>query len=276
MSLETLSSVIIVIAGCGLIALERRFPYDRGQKIFREGFFNDFVLYTFVQSWVLNHVIQWEIRGIDATTGISRLHLVSQWPLWIQMIFFFVVHDFYIYWFHRAQHDNKYLWRVHEAHHATEDVDWLSGSRSHALEILINQSVEFAPIMLLSGRPELVAFKVTIDAVWGMYIHSNIDVRSGKLQYFFNGPEMHRWHHAIEITEGGINFGTKLAIWDYLFRTAVRPARKPRGYGLADGFPKNYLVQFWHAFRDFRPPTLAPATTTGAARPLARMPEETS
>ena len=37
------------------------------------------------------------------------------------------------------------LWRMHEAHHATADVDWLSGARSHALEILINQTIEFAP-----------------------------------------------------------------------------------------------------------------------------------
>ena len=65
------------------------------------------------------------------------------------MAFFFVVHDFYIYWFHRLQHRSAILWRIHEAHHATPEVDWLSGSRSHALEILINQTVEFAPIFLL-------------------------------------------------------------------------------------------------------------------------------
>jgi sterol desaturase/sphingolipid hydroxylase (fatty acid hydroxylase superfamily) len=274
MSLETLSSFIIVIAGCTLVALERRYPYDRGQALFREGFFNDFVLYTFVQSWVLDHVIQWEIRELDAYTGVSKLHLVSAWPLPLQMLFFFVLHDLYIYWFHRAQHHSKYLWRVHEAHHATKDVDWLSGSRSHPLEILVNQSVEFIPIMLLSGRPEIVAFKVAIDAVWGMYIHSNIDVRSGLLQRFFNGPEMHRWHHAIEITEGGINFATKLALWDYLFGTAVRPPVKPRGYGLLDrDFPADYVGQIAYAFRGFAEPDAAVAHS---APGLAQMPEEPS
>ena len=34
-----------------------------------------------------------------------------------------------------------------------------------------------------------------ISAVWGMYIHSNINVNTGRLQKFINGPEMHRWHH---------------------------------------------------------------------------------
>ena len=53
--------------------------------------------------------------------------------------------------------------------------------------------------MLLGAAPEVALIKGTIDAVWGMYIHSNIDVRAGVLQYVLNGPEMHRWHHAIEI-----------------------------------------------------------------------------
>lgn len=253
MSAAIVSQLIIVVSAVVLIALERRFPYDRGQALFRRGFFNDFVLYTLVQSAILGFVIfSGVIPLIDKSTGLSRLHLVSGWPLGWQMLFFFVVHDFYIYWFHRWQHHNKYLWRVHEAHHATEDVDWLSGSRSHAIEILINQTVEFAPIVLLSGRPEVIVFKQVIDAAWGMYIHSNIDVRSGWLQRIVNGPEMHRWHHAIEITEGGINFGTKLAIWDYMFGTAVRPDHKPRGYGLSDvKFPDNYFVQLAFAFRRF-------------------------
>ena len=64
-----------------------------------------------------------------------------------------------------------------------------------------------------------------------MYIHSNIDVRSGRLQCVVNGPEMHRWHHAIEIATG-VNFATKLAFWDWLFGTAYLPAGKPPGYGL--------------------------------------------
>ena len=115
----------------------------------------------------------------------------------------------------------RWLWRIHEAHHATADVDWISGARSHPLEILINQTIEFAPIVLLGAAPEVALIKGVLDAAWGMYIHSNIDVRSGRLQYLINGPEMHRWHHAREIVD--VNFATKLAIWDWLFGTAYHP-----------------------------------------------------
>jgi len=76
-------------------------------------------------------------------------------------------------------HGNKYLWRLHEAHHSPKKVDWLSGSRSHAFEILINQTVEFLPIVLLGSPPEVAAYKGVISAVWGMYIHANLGINTG-------------------------------------------------------------------------------------------------
>ena len=45
--------------------------------------------------------------------------------MWVQVLFFLVTHDFYIYWFHRWQHHNPVLWRTHEAHHSGKHVDWL-------------------------------------------------------------------------------------------------------------------------------------------------------
>jgi sterol desaturase/sphingolipid hydroxylase (fatty acid hydroxylase superfamily) len=245
-----LSAIVIVAAGLGLVVLERRHPYDSRQKLFRPGFWMDLLGYTLIQNWVLGLVIAAIIRALDAGAA-GRLHVVGSWPLPLQALFFLLLHDLYIYGFHRWQHHSPLLWRLHEAHHSTRDVDWLSGTRSHFLEILINQTVEFAPIVLLGAPAEIWYFKATIDAVWGMYIHSNIDVRSGWLQYVINGPEMHRWHHAVEVID--VNFATKFAFWDWIFGTAYLPAAKPRGYGLvAEDLPSGYLAQALHAFRPFR------------------------
>jgi sterol desaturase/sphingolipid hydroxylase (fatty acid hydroxylase superfamily) len=247
-----LCTAAVAASAAVIILLERLFPYTKGQKFFREGFFNDFVLYTFVQSFVLGYIISFIIELIDSGTGFSRLRLIAGWPLWLQIFFFLLLHDFYIYWFHRLQHTSKILWRIHEAHHSVKDVDWLAGSRSHVLEILINQTIEFAPIVLLGAAPEVAVIRGSIDAVWGMYIHSNIDMHTGKLQYLINGPEMHRWHHADKDANAyNRNFSTKLAIWDWLFSTAYFPAnKKPALYGLAYlKFPANYIKQQLHAFR---------------------------
>jgi sterol desaturase/sphingolipid hydroxylase (fatty acid hydroxylase superfamily) len=253
MSWTVLSPAIIVAWAVVLIGLERLFPYRR-QKLFRTGFFTDLLGYGLLQSYVLSFAISGVIRGVDRHTGWSELGLVSHWPVAAQLAFFFVVHDFYIYWFHRLQHRSNLLWRTHEAHHSVDDVDWLSGTRSHALEIVINQTIEFMPIVLLGAAPQVALMKATLDAVWGMYIHSNLNVRAGVVQRVLNGPEMHRWHHAAELPAPGKNFATKLAIWDWLFGTAYLPSHKPTGYGLSDGrYPTRgfftYLKQHAHSLR---------------------------
>jgi sterol desaturase/sphingolipid hydroxylase (fatty acid hydroxylase superfamily) len=141
------------------------------------------------------------------------------------------------------------LWRIHEAHHSAREVDWIAGSRSHALEIIVNQTIELGVMVVLGASPDVILAKGTISVVWGMWIHANIDVRSGWLQYVINGPEMHRWHHAIDVPMPGRNYATKLAWWDYLFGSVHRPAEKPAGYGLAEAFPRGFLAQQLRAFK---------------------------
>src|ERR1041385_1169316 len=193
-----LSTGAIVLGAIIIVLLERWRPYDKGQRLLRPQFFNDLALYGIAQSYVLALVISWILEHIPFFTQISKLGLLSGWPIGAQLAFFVVEHDIYIYWFHRWQHNSRILWRIHEAHHAAKDVDWLSGARSHSIEILINQGIEFGVLLLLGASPAVVVMKGAIDAIWGMYIHSNIDVRSGKLQRIINGPEMHRWHHATD------------------------------------------------------------------------------
>jgi len=238
MSLQIWSLIIISTAAVMMVVFEKLYPYTKGQKIFREGFFNDIILYSIVQSYLLGLIIFGFLNWIKDNTDLYKYSLIGDWPVWLQVMFFVITHDFYIYWFHRWQHNNKFLWRTHEAHHSPKTVDWLSGARSHSLEILINQSVEFAPIILLGAAPEVAIYKGMISAIWGMFIHSNIDIRLGKLQRFINGPEMHRWHHSDEVgREFQNNYGTKLAVWDWIFGTAFLPdpkVRKPKQFGLSD------------------------------------------
>jgi len=240
---EEITFIILVVAVITIITLERLFPYTKGLPFFREGFWIDLVWYTLIQSFFLKILIfDYIIWPTERHFNISSLHLISAWPVYLQVLFFFVTHDFYIYWFHRLQHHSKFFWRTHEAHHSVKQVDWMAGSRSHVMEIIINQTIEFAPIILLGADPMVVPIKALIDAVWGMYIHSNINVKSGKLQYIINGPEM----HPDDINVFYANFSTKLAIWDWIFDTAYLPPKKPEKFGLYYKYPKDYFLQ--HAF----------------------------
>ena len=169
MRIEYISLIIICSWAVILTILERFFPLEKGQKIFRNGFWMDFFWYTLVQSFLLGVLIAFIIRSIDSSTNLSRLKIIYDWPIFYQVLLFFVTHDLWQYWFHRLQHTNKYFWRTHEAAHATPEVDWLVGSRSHSLEIIIAQTIEFAPIVLLGARPEIAIIKATMDSIWGMY-----------------------------------------------------------------------------------------------------------
>ncbi len=239
----------IAVAAMALVGFERRYPYNLGQPLLRPGFWTDFVLYTFAQSWLLGVVIARVITWIDTHTAWSSRHLVGRWPIAFQVLLFLVSHDLYIYLFHRLQHRVPLLWRIHEAHHSAVHVDWLAGARSHALEILINQTVEFAPMVLLGAAPAVPVIKGAISAIWGMFIHANCDVRLGRWQWIVNGPEMHRWHHANDPAAYNKNFSTKFAFWDWLGGTAHFPDRaryRAEGYGLEgivypERFPTAYL-----------------------------------
>ena len=250
---EQQSMVIIIASAVMFVILERIFPYTKNQRILREGFFDDLALYTVAQSYILGIIVfGFIIKFVDNTSGMSRLNIFADVPIWVQLVIFTITHDIYIYWMHRWQHKNKYLWRIHEAHHSPEKVDWLSGSRSHALEILLNQSIEFLPLVLLGAPVEVLAYKATISAVWGMYIHSNLDLKTGNLQKIINGPEMHRLHHTTGKGRNR-NFATKFAIWDWMFGTAYQPENvKATDYGLKTYFPKHYFKQTLYAFRRFK------------------------
>ncbi len=253
-SVETLCTMILLGYMVVLITLERLFPYRKGLSFFRKGFWIDLIWYTFIQSFFLKILIfDYVIAPAKTGLGLAESGYISHWPVWAIILFFLVTHDFYIYWFHRLQHANKWLWRTHEAHHSVEQVDWLAGSRSHMLEIVINQTIEFAPIFFLldlETAAVVVPIKALLDAMWGQFIHANLRVNLGKLGYIINGPELHLWHHADHAEVYHANFGTKFSIWDYLFGTAYRPGIPPRRYGVWYRFPRGWFAQ--HVFSVFR------------------------
>lgn len=250
--LQFISFIVLSLFAIGIIILERVFPYNSNQQFLRSGFWTDLIFYNLFQTFFLGILISYLIQFVDNSTQISRLKIISNWPIFLQILFFVISHDLYIYWFHKLQHKNKYLWRLHEAHHSSKEVDWLSGVRSHSIEIIINQTIEFLPIVLLGAAPEVAVLKGLISGIWGMYIHSNIDVNSGIFQYIINGPEMHRLHHSIGKGRNN-NFSTKIAVWDWVFGTSYFPKNeKAIEYGLKTFFPKNYFKQFLFAFRKYK------------------------
>ena len=244
-----------------MLVWERAAPYRKGLPLFREGLWVDLIWYTLIQSYFLKIVIfDYIIAPLQTRLDWSDWQFVRDWPIWVQVLFFVLTHDLYIYLFHRWQHANKWLWRTHEAHHSNKEVDFMAGARSHAVEILINQTIEFAPIILLGADPAVIPIKALLDAMFGTFIHANIRVKLGWLKYIINTPNLHLWHHANYQEVFHANFGTKFSFFDYLLGTAYDPGHgpgnKPENWGLYYDFPKDYFLQHVFSFRRFDEQTL--------------------
>ncbi len=116
MTWELLSPLTIALAAVTIVALERAFPYGPRQALFRRGaILHRLSSVALAQSYVLGLVIErGNPRCFDRGTGLSRLHVVSGWPVVGQVAVFWISHDLYIYWFHRTQHRNRWHYGVHE------------------------------------------------------------------------------------------------------------------------------------------------------------------
>lgn len=251
MTLLQTTTTILICWVIFIIAWERISPYRKGLPFFREGFWVDLVWYTLIQSYFLKILIfDYIIAPLQHHITWQGFAFFKSWSIAEQVLFFLITHDLYIYLFHRLQHASKILWRTHEAHHSGKEVDFLAGSRSHIVEIIINQTIEFAPIVIMGAHPEVIPIKALLDAMFGMFIHANVNVKLGKFKYLFNSPELHLWHHANYLEVFHANFSTKFSIWDHLFKTAYDPGHKPgnlpENWGLHYDYPKDYFLQ--HAF----------------------------
>ena len=74
-----------------------------------------------------------------------------------------------------------------------------------------------------------------MTAFIGMLTHCNVEMRFGPLSWWFNTPELHRWHHSRDLSEGNKNYGENLMVWDHLFGTFfnTRTKRPPQTSGSA-------------------------------------------
>ena len=90
---------------------------------------------------------------------------------------------------------------------------------------------------------------------WLAAVLSGVFVVGPFMKKIFNSPEMHIWHHAYELPENrqyGINFGISLAIWDYIFGTAVIPhdGRDIKlGFPGDEKFPHDFIGQMFYGVK---------------------------
>ncbi|HJW40947.1 MAG TPA: sterol desaturase family protein [Rhizomicrobium sp.] len=137
---------------------------------------------------------------------------------------------------HYLLHKVPVLWSIHRTHHSAEVLTFFTSARAHPVEYLHMQGFNalFAGaggglFLYLTGSvlhtaPVLVlAASVIFFETFALAQHSHLPVSFGKLNYLFTSPVMHQVHHSAERRHRDRNFGTQLAIFDWLFGTLYLP-----------------------------------------------------
>ncbi len=150
------------------------------------------------------------------------------WPLAAQVILAMFIADFGGYWAHRLAHEVPLLWRFHAVHHSAPRLYAINTGRFHPVDTLESHIMWF-PLLILAGAPELVLYWLAMVYNYiGLLSHCNIAMHLGPLNFLFNTPGVHRWHHSRRPEEGNRNYGENVMLFDLLFGTFHCPAdRRP-------------------------------------------------
>lgn len=192
--------------------------------------------------------------------------MVAAWPFWLKLVLVLLANDVGAYWGHRAMHSHPVLWRFHAVHHSPEELDWLVNTRAHPFDMVFTRFSGLAPIYLLglaqttgTHLDPAVAILTVFLTLWTFFIHANMRVRLGPLEWLISSPAFHHWHHTND-EHRGHNFAFVFPLVDRLFGTAWLPRHWPSVYGIDAELSPTLAGQFFDPIEPPRRPVARRAT----------------
>lgn len=171
------------------------------------------------------------------------------WPMAMQVALALLMAELGLYWAHRLAHEHVPLWRFHALHHSVTRLWVLNTGRFHLVDTLFKVALGQTPLYLLGAPLQVFLWVGAVTAFIGLLTHCNIEMRTGILDYVFNTPRLHRWHHSMDLREGNKNYGENLVVWDILFGTYFNPDRRPSTHiGIPGRIARTFLGQLAQPF----------------------------
>ncbi|WP_066807485.1 sterol desaturase family protein [Sphingomonas asaccharolytica] len=245
--------VNLIAAGLMFAPIERFWPHNRDQRLFRTEWRED--LFYYLLSSMLVQVFTYLALAPSSIINANTVSLagiraaIGGQPWVLQFVEAMLLTDFVQYWFHRAFHRVPFLWGFHAVHHSAKAMDWLAGARMHFVEIILLRSVTSLPLLTFGFLPSVMQAYVALVYIYSGLVHANLKGDFDRFGHFMVTPRFHHWHHGLEAEAVDVNFAIHFPLWDKLFGTFHLPAgRWPQGYGIPEKMPRGYWRQLAYPF----------------------------
>ena len=140
-------------------------------------------------------------------------------PEVMQWVIGFLLLDLSFYYWHRANHAWRFLWRFHNAHHIDPDLDVSTAYRFHFVEIGFSAGFRVIQIVLIGGQPWVFIAYEFVFQLNTLFQHSNVCLPIAVerwLSLILVTPRMHGIHHSQIRKENNSNWSSVFSCWDRL------------------------------------------------------------
>ena len=201
--------------------------------------------------WIQLRTSLWNIMGPSAVLSTVMLVLIMDWWMpkvsdrdpasWAGLIDFavcFVLADFFLYWGHRIQHMNEWLWtHLHSLHHELDTPTPIGTGYVHSIDAKIQTETPLILAALIwKPHPFVWYLVIACKIAESVVLHSGsasvlLSILTLRFLPFRAEVRHHDCHHKYSnYSRNSKNFGEAFWIWDWMFGTL-----------------STYRKQNWHA-----------------------------
>ena len=214
-------------------------------------FANAVVRAVLITPWALSAfgLSVWLVADLNRHFGpMSPPSLSSSQVTMVYTLTLFVAWDLSRYVLHRLLHTIPFLWQFHQVHHSAEVLTPLTLYRTHPVESILYAARGVVVVGAVTGvffyafgaaavQHELLgvnALGFVFNLAGANLRHSPVWLSYGdRLEHIFISPAQHQIHHSQDRAHFDRNYGSWLAIWDWMGRSLyVAGAKKQLTFGL--------------------------------------------
>lgn len=205
--------------------------------------------FLFVPIWVVGISLMMASPVAENPLALWLAPHLEGLPWALQLLACLILFDLAAYWRHRLMH-TKALWPAHAVHHSSLQLNWLSGIRNHPLNVLAVYLSGALLMATLGFTYDVIATVGTTRFYWVCFIHCDVRLNLGPLNYVIATPDFHRWHHVTHEVRDK-NFAGFFSAIDYVFGTLHLPkGERASGFGIGEPeYPTGYFGQLIAPFR---------------------------